>query len=203
MESKRPIFDLGETDVCRRVLAELDAAGVAELLARHQAGDWGDLDAEGRDYNEWALEDGGMILSAYLTRAGVVWVITETDKPDTIVSFRDDLLEKERDMETRRYALIMGRSGSERSNAMLTINVEGERVLPLFESAEKAEEYSMVGGLGDEWQVVDDPDGDLPSLLRLVAANGVGQVVLDPPVALRGGEAPSVSPIRIERFLED
>lgn len=49
-----------------------------ELLARHLAGEWGDLDAEDIAANDAALTDGSRLLSAYTLRTGVkVWVVTE------------------------------------------------------------------------------------------------------------------------------
>jgi hypothetical protein len=59
-------------------LAQAGAFDPAELLERHQAGDWGDLDAFDRRENEKALGSGARIFSAYQTpRGGRVWIITE------------------------------------------------------------------------------------------------------------------------------
>ncbi len=101
------------------------------------------------------------------------------------------------------YALIMGRKGTEKAGAIRTISVEGERAMPVFESARAAERYSMLSGYGLEWAVVDDPDGDFERLLREAVAPRVGYVTIDPPVALKGAPPPAVSLIPIERFLED
>jgi hypothetical protein len=101
------------------------------------------------------------------------------------------------------YALIMGRGGSERTGMMLTINVEGERALPVFETVEAAEDFRLFRGLDAEWSVVDDPDGLLGEYLRLVVAPHVHYVALDPPAPLKGGDAPAIPLIPIERFLED
>jgi hypothetical protein len=46
-------------------------------LARHAAGDWGDLCAFDRRQNEIALRDGYRVLSSYEMPAGRVWIITE------------------------------------------------------------------------------------------------------------------------------
>ena len=54
------------------------------LLARHRAGDWGDLGAADTRANDEALAEGGRLLSAYQT-AGKVWVITEWDRSATTV----------------------------------------------------------------------------------------------------------------------
>ena len=67
------------------VLRELDEAWVAELLARHQGGDWGDVGAEDRHLNDHALRNGGRLLSAYDTQAGRIWIITEADRSATTI----------------------------------------------------------------------------------------------------------------------
>ena len=55
-----------------------------ELLARHVAGDWGDLDAADRRANEDALAADARLLSAYVLPSGVrLWVITEADRSAT------------------------------------------------------------------------------------------------------------------------
>jgi hypothetical protein len=49
-----------------------------EFLARHSAGDWGELSDEDRELNDLAVEEGSRILSAYCTNNGVkIWIITE------------------------------------------------------------------------------------------------------------------------------
>ena len=49
----------------------------AEYLERHLAGDWGDLDAHDVQANNQALRIGARLLSAYETRAGRCWILTE------------------------------------------------------------------------------------------------------------------------------
>ncbi len=68
------------------------------LLARHQSGDWGNLDASDMRENSMALVHGHRIFSSYqLTRRGKaepdgassvtekVWIITEADRSSTTV----------------------------------------------------------------------------------------------------------------------
>ena len=58
--------------------------GLRALIARHGAGDWGDLDSYDRDENDRALKNGGRLFSAYITSTGLkVWVITEADRSCT------------------------------------------------------------------------------------------------------------------------
>jgi len=55
-------------------------------LLRHAAGDWGDLTPEDRAENEYALQNGYRLLSAYHTPSGVkFWIITEADRSATTI----------------------------------------------------------------------------------------------------------------------
>lgn len=54
-------------------------------LARHAAGDWGDLCAFDRRQNEVALRDGYRVFSSYETSAGRIWVITEAGRSVTTI----------------------------------------------------------------------------------------------------------------------
>jgi hypothetical protein len=56
-----------------------------ELLARHAAGDWGNLCAFDSRQNEIALRDGLRVLSSYEVPAGRVWIITEADRSVTTI----------------------------------------------------------------------------------------------------------------------
>jgi hypothetical protein len=77
---RAPRFPLGQ------ILATpgaLDALGQCHqnplaFLARHSAGDWGDLSDGDRELNEQAVLDGSRIFSAYRTKNGTkLWVITD------------------------------------------------------------------------------------------------------------------------------
>jgi hypothetical protein len=79
---------LGQTLATPGALEALEQAGQdpAELLVRHQGGDWGDLDAEDKQENELSLKQGFRLLSAYHLSTGVkVWVITESDRSATTI----------------------------------------------------------------------------------------------------------------------
>lgn len=55
-----------------------------EYLKRHVAGDWGDLEAEDKAENEFAIDRHLRIFSAYHLGNGVeIWVITEADRSRT------------------------------------------------------------------------------------------------------------------------
>ena len=57
-----------------------------ECLARHVAGDWGDLDENDRKENDLALEYGFRLFSRYVTPGGTTfWIITEHDRSVTTI----------------------------------------------------------------------------------------------------------------------
>ena len=80
--SKQPAFELGQIVATPGALAALKKAGQqpGEFLTRHVHREWGDLDEEDRKENEYSLEHGFRLLSAYKTNTGDrLWIITEAD----------------------------------------------------------------------------------------------------------------------------
>jgi hypothetical protein len=77
-------FSLGRIVATPGALRALEEAGQtpAEFLDRHVEGDWGEaLDDEDKQENEFSVENGLRILSAYTTRSGQkIWLITEADR---------------------------------------------------------------------------------------------------------------------------
>ena len=66
-------------------------AALKALIARHGAGDWGDLDSHDHEENDTALKHGGRLFSAFTTSKEVrVWVITEADRSCTTALLPDD-----------------------------------------------------------------------------------------------------------------
>jgi hypothetical protein len=81
-----PRFPLGRIVATPGALAALERNGQTPFafLARHQTGDWGDLDAEDRQENELSVQHGFRLLSAYkLSDGSRLWVITEADRSAT------------------------------------------------------------------------------------------------------------------------
>ena len=81
-------FPLGRVVATPGALAVLERNQVAPFtfLARHQIGDWGDLDADDRAENEFSLQQGFRLLSAYTLPDGSrIWVITEADRSSTCI----------------------------------------------------------------------------------------------------------------------
>ena len=86
-------FPLGQTVATPGAIEALVRAGEAPLLylARHVAGDWGDLDQDDKAENESALRHGLRILSAYrLADNTRIWVIPEADRSVTTILLPDE-----------------------------------------------------------------------------------------------------------------
>ena len=84
--SKQPAFELGQIVATPGALTALRKAGQQpdEFLTRHANREWGDLDEDDRRENDYSLEHGFRILSAYRTNAGDrLWIITEADRTVT------------------------------------------------------------------------------------------------------------------------
>lgn len=75
----RALFHVGALYATPGALRDLARAGVNpfHLFKRHQAGDWGALDAIDYEANQRAIQDGSRIVSVYRDAAMAVMVITE------------------------------------------------------------------------------------------------------------------------------
>ena len=84
----QPRFTLGQivgTPGALEALKQADQQFV-ELIARHVTGDWGEVPDEDKAENEFSLEHGLRLMSAYTLNNGVkVWVITEHDRSATTI----------------------------------------------------------------------------------------------------------------------
>ena len=79
-------FQLGQVVATPGALEALREAGDEPMmyLMRHQSGDWGDVPEEDAKENEFSVENGFRILSAYTLKDGTkIWVITEADRSST------------------------------------------------------------------------------------------------------------------------
>lgn len=94
VEAAPPKFPLGRLTATPAALEAASANGVnlGALLARHIAGDWGDVSPDDHAANERALAHGSRLLSAYevLPSGGVIWIITEADRYVTTVLLPED-----------------------------------------------------------------------------------------------------------------
>jgi hypothetical protein len=82
---------LGRVVMTAHAAGVLNPADVAAALARHAAGDWGEVCPDDRDANERALETGLRFLSVYSAADGRnFWIITESDRSVTTVLLPED-----------------------------------------------------------------------------------------------------------------
>lgn len=82
---------LGRFVATPAALAALTHLDIRRALQRHLRGDWGDLDSEDRAANDRGVKQGGRLLSAYHSEAGVkFYVITEHDRSVTTVLLPED-----------------------------------------------------------------------------------------------------------------
>lgn len=58
---------------------------IAICLVRHNRGDWGDLCAQDKNENNYSLDKHLRLLSAYETKFGKIWIITEADRSATTI----------------------------------------------------------------------------------------------------------------------
>ena len=87
------LFELGQVVATPGALRALQKAEQlpAEFLDRHVAGDWGELEDEDKQENEFSVRNGFRILSAYTTSAGdKIWIITEADRSATTLLLPED-----------------------------------------------------------------------------------------------------------------
>ena len=86
VEPTVPLFPLGLVVGTQGAVRALEEAGQEpqEFLDRHVRGDWGEVSEGDKRENEYALQFGFRILSAYTTRAGDrLWMLTEADRSAT------------------------------------------------------------------------------------------------------------------------
>jgi hypothetical protein len=81
-------FPLGRLAATPGALEAMKASGQTSefFIARHGAGDWGEVNEEDQGLNDEALLHGDRLLSVYKTLRGVrLYVITEADRSATTV----------------------------------------------------------------------------------------------------------------------
>ena len=86
MTTVTQLFRLGNIYTTPGVLEAVIQDDIPAALARHQSGDWGDVDDDDKGENEFALGRQLRLLSAYHSSNGVkFWIITEADRSSTTV----------------------------------------------------------------------------------------------------------------------
>ena len=82
----RCLFALGNVVATPGALDLLDraATNAAELLQRHQSGDWGNVPPDDAEENLRAIQYGGRLLPSYTLNGNEkLWIITEADRSVT------------------------------------------------------------------------------------------------------------------------
>jgi len=87
-----PLFPLGRVVATPGAIVLMEVARIdpAQLLQRHQSGDWGDLDAEDQRENDYAVHRWLRIFSAYGQPPDRLSVITEADRSVTTILRPDE-----------------------------------------------------------------------------------------------------------------
>ncbi len=79
-------FSLGQVLGTPGMLGATGGEDLRPYLARHAAGDWGEVSKGDAELNDRAVVDGTRLLSAYTLANGTkVWVLTEADRSATTV----------------------------------------------------------------------------------------------------------------------
>lgn len=89
------LFDLGRVVITAAALEfceEHDGLNFDQLLARHQRGDWGDMDSDDKKANDRAIQAGDRIVSGYDigTEDDRIWIVTEADRSSTCILLPED-----------------------------------------------------------------------------------------------------------------
>jgi hypothetical protein len=84
-------FRLGQIVSTPNALSQLTQGDILTGIQRHQAGDWGEVDAHDRAANDRALRDDTRLFSVYRSAAGIrFWIITEADRSSTTILLPED-----------------------------------------------------------------------------------------------------------------
>jgi hypothetical protein len=81
-------FPLGQLVATPGALQALQESGQSpiDFVARHVAGDWGNVDPEDWQLNDRAVIEGTRILSSYTTlKSKTIWIISEADRSVTTI----------------------------------------------------------------------------------------------------------------------
>ena len=93
IEPRVPLFSLGMVVGTQGAVDALEEAGQGpqEFLDRHVRGDWGDVPDADKHENDFSLQHGFRILSAYTTAVGErIWILTEADRSATTLLLPDE-----------------------------------------------------------------------------------------------------------------
>ena len=82
---------LGHVVITESAIRKIGHRDVLLALARHEVGDWGEIDDEVHQLNELSLRRGRQLYSRYFSQRELeFWVITKSDRSQTIVLLPGD-----------------------------------------------------------------------------------------------------------------
>ena len=89
------IIKIGELVVTRGVAYEMQENSdfedfVRKSFSRHASGDWGYISEEDKASNDYALDHGERLFSAYKNGDTKIWIITEWDRSATTILFPEE-----------------------------------------------------------------------------------------------------------------
>jgi hypothetical protein len=84
MRAPLPLGKVVATPGALKLLSDIEEDPFG-YIARHTAGDWGNLCAFDRRQNEIALREGYRIFSSYNVSAERIWIITDADRSVTTI----------------------------------------------------------------------------------------------------------------------
>lgn len=92
IQISKPLFPLGRVVATPGAIEALEKAKTSawDLLRRHVAGDFGEVDQDDWQANLEAIKDDARILSAYTVAEERLWVITEADRSSSCVLKPDE-----------------------------------------------------------------------------------------------------------------
>lgn len=83
---KKPLFKLGQIVATHGVIDEIERETALLGLARHAAGDWGEVCKDDAAENELSLKEGFRLMSVYeYDGQPKFWIITEADRSVTTI----------------------------------------------------------------------------------------------------------------------
>ena len=81
---------MGKLFMTKNAALKLDNKEIFKALSRFSEGDWGEIDPEDAEANDYALENGGRLLGVYKDGDTKFWIITEADRSYTTVLLPED-----------------------------------------------------------------------------------------------------------------
>lgn len=83
-------FLLGRLVATPGAIEEIPTQDIHAAIMRHATGDWGNVCHQDKASNDYALDHGERLLSAYESGGTKFWIITESDRSATTILLPDE-----------------------------------------------------------------------------------------------------------------